>query len=185
MSENDNHSGEVLMTALIGSLVLGASAALLTSKSGKKITNDFCQRCSELKDDVKGFVSDLGGNEDQNGESIDWSGQAKKIMETVVDGVNLEAVLEHKELGFGLIAGGIVGGLIGSNLAKSMIKEELNQMDLIDKIAAKSPAIKIVIKDVLDVLNDGIKPAKPQRISTNDVLDLVVASLELWKKLKK
>lgn len=185
-NKNSNTNG-FLIGALIGSVVVGASAVFLSSRRGHDFKKNAEYKMRDMREKLDDLVEVLSDKkeevQEQLGEKTNEYSQrihdfAAHLMENIDVGEN------YKEKVAPLLVGGLVGVALGIG-AISLFSGNTVKKGYIRSLTESFP-ITDVLGEVLTLLEkDGQKVAKKGENIVHDVLDLVSSGTHLWQKLKK
>lgn len=196
MSNNKINSTELLIGALIGGLVVGTTAVLLSSKV-EKLKGDIPDRYRDLKDKMDDFIDSLSDNtqaiaNNVSGHASEWTDKAKDAAEYIKDELAALAGPGHRDLKIGLVAGGILAGIvgIGAIFALSGRGQRKRNVDFLSQFSDKAVAFKKILQNVQQVINGSTNKGSWQALQSkashpiNDIVDFALTGVQLWHSFK-
>lgn len=187
MHNKNSSNYNFLIGAMIGSVVVGASAVFMTSRRGRDLKKTAEYKMRDMKgklDDLVDILSDKGGEvQEQIGEKTsEYSQKIHDFAANLIDQIDVGE--NYKEKIAPLVIGGLVGVAVGIG-AVSLFSGDLAKKGYLKSLSESFP-ISDVLGDVLSLLEkDGQKVAKKGEHMAHDVLELVSSGAHLWQKLKK
>lgn len=191
MSDYNNHTRELLVAAAVGSVIAAGAASLFISKKCSKEERGIKSKCYDYKEKIEDFILSLEDNiETQiSNKKDEWYQTAKDAAESLKDEFDTFTGEDHGGLKAGLALGGILGVIVGVEAARLCSRESSRkQSDFKTYVAENAPNWKKVIEAVLDLASDqnGRKFRKIQQNSkVSDIVDIVDAGIQLWKRVQK
>lgn len=179
-------TGEVLIGALLGGLLLGGATALLSTKKGKKIKNQVGEKLHDLKENVEGFMDNFSEkSHEARKQAHDWSTKAQYVLDAINQINNTEPERHSKS---GLLLGGILGALAGAAAGTLLAPRlEFEEGEYFSNIRRnwKPMASKIIELINEKATNHFETPEDDEEESTlNEALQFASAGFRLWKSIK-
>lgn len=188
MSHNDSTKNLVL-GALLGSLVVGTSAAFLSSKMGQGLREDAADKIEDLKDKL----SELYENASDKTECVkNEIGEkaceyTKKIRDFVSEfGEELGLIGRHnKEKIPPLLIGSILGGILAIGASAYFLNGK-DKRGYFEKFGGNFSSLKDTVLEALTKPENRHSNSKNYKIdSSDDILELIGSGLDFWKRLKR
>lgn len=190
MVNEQNNSAGILLGAVVGGLLIGASAGYLTFKVGKKIKQEYCGGGEGFGDKIEKIVGVI--TETLKSRVSDQVNSFTETSKEALDCVKnkVESVIDLEDIGFkeGLCAGGVAGvllGIGGTLMFKSCFRDE--EIDTKNNMSCQLLKWKKVIRDVLETTDECPKPAKAncsRSNNFNDLIDMAVLGHRLWQTIR-
>lgn len=173
----------LMLGILLGALAGGASATLLTTKTGKKLKKDVTGKYDEIRGNIDDFIASLSKN--VNKKTGAWADKAKETLEYIKEQTEdlSEDISDHKELGIGILLGALLGVAVGAGGVLARDKLSGNHEDRLHAITSKISSWKPILTELHNLFDKG--DSSDEEEPKNDLLHFAATGLKLWNTFKK
>lgn len=185
MGNRSINTKDIVVGALLGALLAGASSKFLTSKSGKKIKRDLTNKYNHARSNVHDFMETLNDKKRKVGEKAeDFSEKAKGTYEYIKEELSALADEDHGNARLGLVLGALLGAVVAAG-ATHLINNRDEEENFLEKASSNISGLKKLLSGVLETVeHNGASVVKEPSHFINDALELATKGIHLWQKIK-
>lgn len=175
-------SGNALIGAVLGAIIVGSSAAFLASKAGQEFTDNSVDRLNNLKDGLEEFlgsISDGSFTNELSDRASEYSDRVQDFAAHVTEQIKDLATDENKHIITVLLIGAVIGGLLGAGAA-SMITSEDSEKGVFKNLGSKASTVKHSVQDFLDSLEKKAPRTSSRKSAASNLMEILGAGASLW-----
>lgn len=187
MSDNNNHSYNILAGAIVGGILAGASIAFFNSQAGRKFTYRTIKKVKNLSEDFGDSLESICKKNKYLGKGFGdrvecWTHDTTHFLGTIAKGIGSLSNNKMHSLLISVLIGTAVGG--GVAALASHCREEKHE-GFMDNLACRAASLGKVIQDLMDTAQTHRFSSNGSKSKMDDIADFAAAGMQLWQKMKQ
>lgn len=188
MTDKNNNGANILIGALIGGLVVGAAAVLISSNQ-RKLKRNIFDKVQDLKDRVGDFASNINAKavvRDVSDKAEDWKENIEDFIENVKDQVDSLSESEVRNIKIGLVVGAALLGLAGLGTVLMSSDKEKTTSSFMSNAADWKDQVQGLLEKVNGQCLSKKKSSTPNLSNTlSNAVDFAMSGVQLWQNFTK
>lgn len=189
---NNISANKLILGALLGSVVVGTSAVLMSSKKKQTFTSKSSEAIGDLKDKLEEYLNYIGKKSqnisgDISDKASDYSSKIHDFALQISDQVEGLGTTENKDKMKAFLVGGILGGMLGAGASTWMSSGSGNKEEFLTTIGKSANNVKDTIQEILHIIDEKTSSeniSKSSSSTVKDVIDFASMGLQIWQSMQ-